>query len=289
MPIERSGFSEFLHRRRLTLRQSWKEVISNAYMSRATLHRIRHGDPHHPIAEVDSLRALAHALKFRDWAELVAAYDANDLKKNLAEPAPAPIPTPGGPSGGEPRPNQDAILSLSQALNVSPTELVRRLAIGGAPQEPDELPASLRTHEMRPARFIPHFTSGVAASRRVEKLEDEDFESRQPAGTEDLRVFTIPVDGDCQEPAWKDGEIVLFSFDAYEREGILPGKSYYLAFTDGSTTFKRVFTDDNDPDVYILRCWNTKKYPRERRVHFNEVVRIARAISKQVVPVEEEL
>jgi hypothetical protein len=275
----------------LTLRQSWKEVISNAYMSRATLHRIRHGDPHHPIAEVDSLRALAHALKFRDWSELVAAYDANDLRKNLADPQPGPIPTPGGPpvdATAEPRPKEDAILSLSQALNVSPTELVRRLAIGGATQEPDTLPPAIRPNEMRPARMIPHFTSGVAASRRVEKLEDEDFEGRQPAGTEDLRAFTIPVDGDCQEPAWRDGEIVLFSFDAFEREGILPGKSYYLAFTDGSTTFKRVFLDENDPDVYVLRCWNTRKYPAERRVHFSEVVRIARAISKQIVPTEEQ-
>lgn len=298
MPIQRSGFSEFLHKRRLALRQNWKEVISNAYMSRATLHRIRHGDPHHPIAEVDSLRALAHALKFRDWAEMVAAYDANDLKKNLTEPPPPPIPMPGGPTGvdpagaapvaAEPRPKEDAILSLSKALNVSPTELVRRLAIAGAGKGPSDFPSAIRSHELRPARNVAHFTSGVAASKRVEKLEDEDFESRMPVGTEDLRVFTIPVDGDCQQPVWNDGDIVLFSFDAFEREGILPGKSYYLAFTDGSTTFKRVFLDKHDPEVYILRCWNNRKYPTQRRVHFSEVVRIARAISKQVVPTEEQ-
>ena len=287
MPIERSGFSEFLHKRRLALRKSWKEVLSNAYMSRATLHRIRHGDPYHPIAEVDSQRALAHALKFHDWAELVAAYDANDVKKNLTEPPPPPIPTPGGPAVAEPRPKEDAILALSRSLNLSPTELVRRLAVGGASAQPSAFPPAIRSNELRPARRIPHFTSGVAASRRVEKLEDEDVESRQLAGTEDPRAFTIPVDGDCQEPVWNNGDIVLFSFDAFEREGILPGKSYYLAFTDGSTTFKRVFVDPDDPEVYLLRCWNTKKYPAERRVHFSEVVRLARAISKQVVPTEE--
>jgi len=138
----------------------------------------------------------------------------------------------------------------------------------------------------RPARLVPHFTSGVAASKRVEKLEDEQEESKLPASIEDARVFSIPVDGDCQEPVWKNGDVVVFSFDAFDREGILPGKSYYLAFTDGSTTFKRVFLDDNDPEVYILRCWNTAKFPDELRVHYSEVVRIARAISKQVVPEE---
>ena len=35
-------------------------------------------------------------------------------------------------------------------------------------------------------------------------------------------------------------------FDAFEREGIIPGKSYYLAFTDGSTTFKRVFFESGN-------------------------------------------
>ena len=134
--------------------------------------------------------------------------------------------------------------------------------------------------------MVPHFVSGVAASKLVEKIEDEDPESRRPADTIDDRAFTIPVDGDCQEPVWNDGDVVLFSYDAYEREGILPGKSYYLAFTDGSTTFKRVFVDPKDPHVYVLRCWNTRKYPAERRVHFTEVVRIARAVAKQVMPVE---
>ena len=115
---------------------------------------------------------------------------------------------------------------------------------------------------------------------RVEKLEEQDG---LPAGIEDARAFSIPVDGDCQEPVWKHGDVVVFSFDAFDREGILPGKSYYVAFTDGSTTFKRVFPDPNDPESYILQCYNPK-YPGERRVHFSEVVRIARAITKQVSP-----
>jgi hypothetical protein len=119
-------------------------------------------------------------------------------------------------------------------------------------------------------------------SRRVDHPQDD--QSPEPFDVSDVRVFTIPVDGDCQEPVWKNGEIVVFSFDAFDREGIINGHSYYLAFTDNSTTFKRVFLDPADPDVYVLQCWNTAKYPQQKRVHFNEVVRIARAISKVVVP-----
>ena len=293
MPMQRSGFSEFLHKRRVAMGRSWGDILSKAYLSRATLHRIRHGDPHHPIAEVDSLRALAHSMHFADWTAMIAAFDANDVEAGLDS-------SDGGVAVAQGQ-KEDAIVSLSKALNVTPTELVRRLAgsagataaagekvvVPAPPLKPGELPSAIRPSELRPARFVPHFTSGVAASRRVEKLEDEDFESRQHVTSDDLRAFTIPVDGDCQEPVWMNGEIVLFSFDAYDREGILPGKSYYLAFTDGSTTFKRVFLDPADPEVYILRCWNNRKYPTQRRVHFSEVVRIARAISKQVVPLEE--
>jgi hypothetical protein len=277
MAMHRSGFSQFLHDRRVAMGRSWKDILSAAYLSRATLHRIRHGDPHNPIAEVDSLRSLAHSLGFADWPSLVAAFVANDVRAGIDSSGRVTLPNVPGQK-------EDAVVSLSKALNLTPTELVRRLA-GGANE--GELPPAIRTADMRPARMVPHFTSGVAASRRVEKLEDEDFESRQPASSDDIRAFTIPVDGDCQEPVWNNGEIVLFSFDAYDREGILPGKSYYLAFTDGSTTFKRVFLDPDDPEIYILRCWNTKKFPNERRVHFSEVVRIARAVSKQVVPLEE--
>ena len=35
----------------------------------------------------------------------------------------------------------------------------------------------------------------------------------------DRRAFTAPVDGDCQHPKWKHGEIVVFSFDAARSRG----------------------------------------------------------------------
>lgn len=148
-------------------------------------------------------------------------------------------------------------------------------------------PAGLDLRRARPARVLPEFRIGVAASRRVDKFSEYPDANRLTASG-DRRAFAAPVDGDCQHPKWKHGEIVVFSFEAVEREGVLPGKSYYLAFADGSTTFKRVFKDENDPEVYVLRCWNRKKYPEDRRVHSGEVVRIARAVSKQIVVVEED-
>lgn len=293
MPMHREGFSQFLHQRRVALGKQWKAILSDAYLSRATLHRIRNGDPHHPIAEVNSLRSLSNALGWGSWAELMAAFEANDPLAGMEKRDRLPVDEPDdvvGDNGESPSHDEDAVLALSKALNLTPTELVRRLGVRGVGAPPvargRPLPSALRSNEKRLARLVPHFVSGVAASKRVEKLEDEDFESRRPADTIDDRAFTIPVDGDCQEPVWNDGDVVLFSYDAYEREGVLPGKSYYLAFTDGSTTFKRVFVDPADPHVYVLRCWNSAKYPAERRVHFTEVVRIARAVAKQVMPVE---
>jgi transcriptional regulator with XRE-family HTH domain len=149
------------------------------------------------------------------------------------------------------------------------------------------LPSGLDLRRLRPARILPEYRIGIAASRRVEKLSEYPDANRAVA-VPDRRAFTAPVDGDCQHPKWKHGEVVIFSFDATEREGILPGRSYYLAFTDGTTTFKRIFTDESDPEVYILRCWNRKKYPADQRIHRDEIVRIARAVSKQVVVEEDE-
>jgi len=163
-----------------------------------------------------------------------------------------------------------------------PPEFEASGAAGGA-----SFPAGLDMRRARAVRAVPEFQIGVAASRRVDKLADYPDANRLVATT-DRRAFSAPVDGDCQHPKWKHGEIVVFSYDAVERQGILAGRSYYLAFVDGSTTFKRVFLDERDPDIFILRCWNRKKYPRDQRAHRDEIVRIARAISKQVTVNEDE-
>jgi transcriptional regulator with XRE-family HTH domain len=177
---------------------------------------------------------------------------------------------------------------LASVLGLTLDEFKNRLCVlePGLPKSPSGLPSGLDLRHVRLARALPEFQIGVAASRRVEKLADHPDANRMAAAS-DRRAFAVPVDGDCQHPKWKHGEIVIFSFDAADREGILSGRSYYLAFTDGSTTFKRVFRDETDPDVFILRCWNRKKYPADQRVHREEIVRIARAVTKQVSVDEE--
>jgi len=147
-------------------------------------------------------------------------------------------------------------------------------------------PPGLHLQLRRPARAVAEFPIGIAASRRVEKLTGEHPDTFRMIDTEDIRVFTAPVDGDCMCPVWRDREIVIFSYDAFDREGILPGRSYYLAFTDGTSTFKRLFVDDADAEQYVLKCWNAEKYPEIRHIHYSEVVRIARAVSKVIVPDE---
>ena len=186
---------------------------------------------------------------------------------------------------------------LASALGLTLEQFMARICV----QEPAEpaiaqrdkradggsLPVGLDLKKLRPAQVLPEFQIGIAASRRVEKLAEQP-DANRPVAAADRRAFTAPVDGDCQHPKWKHGEIVVFSFDAVEREGILAGKSYYLAFIDGTTTFKRVFKDEHDPEVFILRCWNRKKYPGDQKVHREEIVRIARAVSKQVIVDEDE-
>ena len=90
------------------------------------------------------------------------------------------------------------------------------------------------------------------------------------------RPFAVTVDGDCMEPKFHDGDMVIFSLDATEREGIVEGKDYFIQLADGSNTFKRVFLDPENRDVLILRCWN-EKYP-ERVIERAQVKLLARAI-----------
>lgn len=179
---------------------------------------------------------------------------------------------------------------LAQALGFTLEEFKAKICLGdkNAPvKNVGGFPPGLNMHGFRHAAVVPEFAIGVAADRRVEKLAEHPDANRL-VDSRDKRAFAVPVDGDCQYPKWKNGEIVVFSYDAVDREGILPGKSYYVAFTDGSTTFKRVFPDENDPEVLILRCWNRKKYPNDHRVHTSDVVRLARAVAKQVSVDEEE-
>jgi hypothetical protein len=69
--------------------------------------------------------------------------------------------------------------------------------------------------------------------------------------------------------------MVVFSVDAAEREGIMEGRNYFIQFTEGETTFKRIFFDPVEANRLILRCWNGK-YP-DRLIERGSVQLLARA------------
>ena len=68
----------------------------------------------------------------------------------------------------------------------------------------------------------------------------------------------------------------VFSVDAAESEGIIDGKNYFMQFTDGENTFKRIFLDPENRELLILRCWNERYPPTNCRR--SKVKLLARAV-----------
>jgi len=101
-----------------------------------------------------------------------------------------------------------------------------------------------------------------------------------PAPTDDADAFAMVVDGDCMEPDYLPGEIVVFSPLDVQRFGPQAGKDYAVQLQGqglNESSFKRLFLDDNDPKVFVFRCANPK-YPTAERVARDRVERLARAI-----------
>ena len=152
----------------------------------------------------------------------------------------------------------DACVSSDRILPTDADAEAQPLAwSGGAPQPVVELE---RYH-------------GVSASRTDVRVAVSRETAYAPAGS--LRRFSVVVDGDCMEPRYRHGELVIFSVDAAEREGILEGRNYFVQLSDGQNTFKRIFFVPDDPDRLLLCCWNPIYPPRtvERR----HVILLARA------------
>lgn len=168
---------------------------------------------------------------------------------------------------------------LAEAVGIPVKELLIRLAVPGAKPPPDPtFPTGVG--RMLPATMVPQFDQGLAASRRSELADPKPI--RLLPLPVDGRAFVVAVDGDCMAPAYLDGELVAFSYDAIEREGVIDGEGYYVQLSDGTGTFKQVYRDGEDLDCWQLRCLNRKKYPKAIRVHRDEVVRVARAVGKFV-------
>ena len=133
---------------------------------------------------------------------------------------------------------------------------------------------------MRPVPII----NGISASRFVEKTNLDyppGFADRYvPAPTDDPEAFAMVVDGDCMEPDYRRGELVIFSPLEVQRYGPQAGKDYAIQL-DGQAAnesgFKRLHLDKDNTSVFLFRCINPK-YKSTEKVQRERVVRLARAI-----------
>ena len=86
-------------------------------------------------------------------------------------------------------------------------------------------------------------------------------------------------DGDCMEPDWHDGELIVFSTVSVDRDGIKNGHDYGVLLKAESklglaSTFKRATLDGTR---LCLRCANGK-YRKFQSVELDEVERIGKAM-----------
>ena len=133
---------------------------------------------------------------------------------------------------------------------------------------------------MRPVPIL----NGISASRFVEKTNLDyppGFADRYvPAPTDDPDAFAMIVDGDCMEPDYRRGELVIFSPLEVQRYGPQQGKDYAVQLDStgaNESTFKRLFVEKEDPSVFLFRCINPK-YKTDQKVKREKIVRLARAI-----------
>jgi phage repressor protein C with HTH and peptisase S24 domain len=175
---------------------------------------------------------------------------------------------------------------LATLLNVSPDDLRRQIGVkdealtariesAGALETPvvdADFPASVKPTSRRGIVDVSHY-HGVSAARVENRTDTNRGQAPVPAGNQ--RRFAVTVDGDCMEPKYRDGDVVVFSVDAAEREGIVDGKAYFIQFAGEENTFKRIFRDPENHELLILKCWN-ERYP-PRIVERSKITLLARA------------
>ena len=180
---------------------------------------------------------------------------------------------------------------LADLLGLTPTELHQKIGRGGRrprnghgsasvdvlDANPVGLPSAVADESLRPVVDVERFY-GVSAARPEDRERVRRGHAPVPAGPP--RRFAVTVDGDCMEPRYRHGDVVIFSVDAAEAEGVVNGRNYFLQFDDGHNSFKRVFLDPQNPDVLVLRCWNDAYPPRT--VSRSRVRLLARAVYRLV-------
>jgi phage repressor protein C with HTH and peptisase S24 domain len=173
---------------------------------------------------------------------------------------------------------------LAELTHLSADQLRSRIGAlslpEATPRVPTRQPSSVSPGSRQRVSDVARF-HGVSAARGAERADVDRGHVPVPVSSE--RRFAAVVDGDCMEPRYHNGDVVVFSVDAAESEGILDGRNYFIQFTDGENTFKRICFDPEDADRLVLRCWNTR-YPM-RTIERSEIALLARAVYR-VIPDE---
>lgn len=172
---------------------------------------------------------------------------------------------------------------LAELLQVTPDALHARIGVRSAAVAEVRLPqpAAVRAETIQRVVEVERF-HGVSAARLEDRTGVDRGSSPVPAGSD--KRFSVTVDGDCMEPRYSHGDVVIFSVEAVDREGIVEGRNYFVQLEGGENTFKRVFSDPTNPQCLILRCWNSAY--ADRSVDRRGVKLLARAIYR-LLPDEE--
>jgi hypothetical protein len=114
----------------------------------------------------------------------------------------------------------------------------------------------------------------VSAGARGERLGVQTGTVKVPP---DVADFCVRVDGDSMLPEYPDNSIALF--ESVEGQEFVHGKDYLIWFDNSECYFSRVLPDEDDRDLLILRKVNPDRtrFP-DRRVHYREIVKIARCV-----------
>lgn len=90
----------------------------------------------------------------------------------------------------------------------------------------------------------------------------------------DREAFAARVHGDSMTPKYAEGDIVIFSPAAQPRNG----DDCFVRFEDGTTTFKRVFFENNDQGQPVIRLQPRNERYRPQTVPADQINGLYRAI-----------
>jgi transcriptional regulator with XRE-family HTH domain len=190
-------------------------------------------------------------------------------------------------------PNVNSLRRIAAAIGYDPDALVRLARDPGAPHRaawiasPDDprgrslLPGLITADRLTDAKAVslitrlsppprsqrvPHFGRVSAVRTDLREPADHERGNGEFSDVPDAGVdFTVSVDGQCMEPRYESGERVGCSIRRWEREGFVWGKDYWIRFTDGQTTLKRVRPDPRHKERFICAPVNPKAKPFSRR------------------------